>query len=518
VAGKTPGTYLVVARTYNGLADTAKVVVSGSTGGTTRQVVLSPSSATVETGEQRQFGLTGKASDGSTFSVRPSYQVTGGTVSSSGVFQAGRTPGTYRIIGTDANTGLADTSAITVTADEDDGNDGGTIASVSVSPSSTGIRVGDTQQLSATVRDGNGNTVGSAQVTWTSSNRSVATVSASGVVTGLSGGQTTVTATAGGKSDDASITVTSVAPPPPPNPGGTGNFSSCEDLPSAGRVVNVSSSSALSSALSNAQPGDRIVLAPGTYSGNKSFSNRSGTQSQPIVLCGPRSAVITGDIRPTGIRYWIFQGFTIRDAFQAFYATNSSNNQVRGLEIYNVGQEAVRFRCGSSDNIIQGNWIHHTGRSSTEWGEAVYIGSWSSHWSQCGGTDRSDRNQILNNKLGPNVTAEHLEIKEGTSGGVIRGNTIDGSGMVQTQSWNDSWAEIKGNNYLIEDNVGTRSIKHGFETFASSGYGNNNTFRGNRAEQIPSSGYGFKVTSGSGNVVTCDNVVTGGRLADVSCR
>ena len=38
--------------------------------------------------------------------------------------------------------------------------------------------------------------------------------------------------------------------------------------PTSGNVKNVSSSSALEDALSSASPGDHIVVAPGTYSGN----------------------------------------------------------------------------------------------------------------------------------------------------------------------------------------------------------------------------------------------------------
>lgn len=519
VAGKAPGNYIVVASTSNGLADTAKVVVTGSGSTTTRRVVLAPASVSLSRGEQQRFSVTGAVSDGSSFSVEPAYAATGGSVSSGGTFTAGQTSGNYRVIANDRATGLADTSAVTIVTSDDDDDD--PVASVTVSPASAVLTQGQTQQLSATVRDQAGNTLSSATVSWISSNTGTATVSSAGLVRAVAAGNVTITASSGGKQDDAAITITGNDPaPPPPPPGGSGSFAVCENLPAADRTVNVSSQSALASALSNAQPGDRIVLAAGTYSGNKSINSRSGTQAKPIVLCGPRTAVLTGDMRPTGISWWIFQGFTMRDGFQSFYATRSSNNKLRGLEIYNVGQEAVHFRCGSSDNVIQGNWIHDTGRSNAEWGEAIYIGSWVSHWSQCGsGPDQSDRNQILDNKLGPNVRAEHLEIKEGTTGGVIRGNTIDGSGMVQTQSWNDSWAEIKGNDWVIEDNQGSKTIKYGFQSFVqTSGWGNRNVFRGNRVDQLPSGGMGFQISGGSGNVVACDNAVTGGQLANVSCR
>lgn len=84
------------------------------------------------------------------------------------------------------------------------------VKSVTVSPSSATVAVGATQQLTATV---NPSTTG-ATVTWSSSNSSVATVSATGLVTGVNPGSATISASAGGKTGRSAITVSS--PPPPP--------------------------------------------------------------------------------------------------------------------------------------------------------------------------------------------------------------------------------------------------------------------------------------------------------------
>jgi acid phosphatase type 7 len=99
------------------------------------------------------------------------------------------------------------------------------VKSVVVSPSSASIVVGATRALSATVSPGGTG----ATVTWTSTNDAVATVSTSGVVTGVAAGTATVRATAGGVSGSSAITVT--AAPPPPGPGvvlvGTGDIAVC---------------------------------------------------------------------------------------------------------------------------------------------------------------------------------------------------------------------------------------------------------------------------------------------------
>lgn len=36
--------------------------------------------------------------------------------------------------------------------------------------------------------------------------------------------------------------------------------------------------------------------------------------------------------------------------------------------------------------------------------------------------------QIINNKIGPKVRSECIDVKENTVGGLIEGNTFDGSG------------------------------------------------------------------------------------------
>jgi uncharacterized protein YjdB len=71
--------------------------------------------------------------------------------------------------------------------------------------------VGQTVLATASPRDINNNVLGGFAVTWTSSNTAVATVSATGLITAVSAGSTTITATSSGKS--ASLVVnTSLVP------------------------------------------------------------------------------------------------------------------------------------------------------------------------------------------------------------------------------------------------------------------------------------------------------------------
>jgi uncharacterized protein YjdB len=81
------------------------------------------------------------------------------------------------------------------------------VGSVTVSPASSTVQTGETKTLSATVRDTSGAVVTDRVMTWSSSDETIATVSSAGVVTGVSAGTATITATSEGKSGSAAVTV-----------------------------------------------------------------------------------------------------------------------------------------------------------------------------------------------------------------------------------------------------------------------------------------------------------------------
>jgi hypothetical protein len=88
------------------------------------------------------------------------------------------------------------------------------VASVSVQAPSQEVDVGSTLQLTATVRDASGAELTNRTVTWTSSEESVAEVSPTGLVTGISaGGPVTITATVEGQLGTTAITVVSTIGP-----------------------------------------------------------------------------------------------------------------------------------------------------------------------------------------------------------------------------------------------------------------------------------------------------------------
>ena len=88
------------------------------------------------------------------------------------------------------------------------------VASVSLSPTSVSIEVGETTTLTVTALDAAGNVLTNRPVSWISSSASVATVSATGLVSGTAAGSASVTATVEGKAATSGVTVNPPAPTP----------------------------------------------------------------------------------------------------------------------------------------------------------------------------------------------------------------------------------------------------------------------------------------------------------------
>jgi parallel beta helix pectate lyase-like protein len=287
----------------------------------------------------------------------------------------------------------------------------------------------------------------------------------------------------------------------------------------AARIVNVSTTAQLTAAVRNAVPGDEIRMADGTYAGHFTIT-RSGTTSAPIVLTGSRAAVIDGQGIANGRTVqlqadnWRLVGFTVTNGQKGIMALGAHNTVIDRVRVFRIGDEAIHFRDNSTDNIVQNSEISDTGLNQPGFGEGIYFGQAVSNWPN-GQPDRSDRNRAINNRLGPNIRAEHLDLKEGTTGGEVRGNTFDGAGM-SGANFADSWIDVKGSGYRITGNTGANhgsgSVVDGFQThIAVTGWGRDNVFSANTAN-VGASGFGFKIqkdgSTAAGNVVCTNNTVT----------
>jgi hypothetical protein len=287
-------------------------------------------------------------------------------------------------------------------------------------------------------------------------------------------------------------------------------------LPSEGALceqptITVGTGVELQAALDGATPGDTIKLAPGTFFGNFGASV-DGSADLPIALCGGPDSVLDGGgtrkgyvLHLDGVAHWQLEGFAVRNGQKGLMADGVTSSIIRGLSVSTIGDEGIHLRRFSTDNVISSNHISDTGLRKEKFGEGIYIGSSESNW--CSITDcepdRSDRNVVEANVI-ERTTSESIDVKEGTSDGILRGNTFDGSEI----SAADSWVDIKGNGWLIEDNSGVNSPLDGFQTHEIlDGWGTDNTFRGNSAA-VNGSGFGFSLTPVRDNVVTCTNTVS----------
>ena len=82
---------------------------------------------------------------------------------------------------------------------------------IAVAPSSHTLEaIGETVELSATVRDQRNNVMSGQSITWSSGDEAVATVNEAGLVTAVRNGMAEITAQSGGLSSDAAITVSQV--------------------------------------------------------------------------------------------------------------------------------------------------------------------------------------------------------------------------------------------------------------------------------------------------------------------
>ena len=164
-------------------------------------VSVSPTTASVQAGQTVQLSATPKDANGNALTGRAVTWATGNgavaTVSSAGLV-SGVAAGTATITAT--SEGHSGTATVTVTLVP--------VASVTVTPSPASVQVSGTIQLTATLKDANGNVLSGRTIAWRSDNAGMASVNGTGLVTGVAAGSATITATSEGHSAPVPVTVT----------------------------------------------------------------------------------------------------------------------------------------------------------------------------------------------------------------------------------------------------------------------------------------------------------------------
>jgi hypothetical protein len=290
--------------------------------------------------------------------------------------------------------------------------------------------------------------------------------------------------------------------------------------------VEVTDADGLHEALDAAEPGQTIALAAGTYDGPFTIT-RSGTADAAITLCGPRDAVLDGGstdhgyvLHLDGASYWTVSGLGVTRGQKGVMLDGASYVELVSLYVDRIGDEGIHLRAGSSHNLVRDTIVQRTGLRKPEYGEGIYVGSAESNWcdiSDCA-PDRSDHNRVEGNTVRA-TTAEAVDVKEGTTGGRLVDNDLDGP----TTEAADSVVDLKGNGWTVRRNVVRARAADGIQVHVVvSQWGRGNRIVENSFHLSVSGGHAVDVVGDAreaGNVVTCDQRVRpdDGELTNVEC-
>ena len=200
-AGTTPGTFTgTVTATSGTITADATVTV---TSGVLASITVTPNPVTLAIGGTHLFTATGTDAGGNAVAVTPVWTVVAGgaTISAAGLLTAGTTPGTYVNTVQATSGGVSGRATITVTS--------GTLAAITITPSTVTLPVNGTQAYTAVGTDDSGNVVAISPV-WNVAAGGGA-ISPAGLFTAGTAPGTyanTVTATSGTITATATVTVT----------------------------------------------------------------------------------------------------------------------------------------------------------------------------------------------------------------------------------------------------------------------------------------------------------------------
>jgi hypothetical protein len=175
---------------------------SSTSSSSVKTIVVTPSVSGISVNGQQVYTATAIDSNGNTVGgltfTWTSSAIDVAPISTAGV-ATGKGGGTTQITATASDVTSSPATLTVLPA----------ILSVSMSPITATIKVGQTQQFVATAKDVNGNAVTGAPFSWSNSFSGIATVDSNGLATGVSPGTVLITASLGGvTSPVATLTVT----------------------------------------------------------------------------------------------------------------------------------------------------------------------------------------------------------------------------------------------------------------------------------------------------------------------
>ena len=336
----------VISAAFGGKTASATLTVT-TTAAVVSSIAVTPQAPIVPAGATRQLAVVATYSDATTADVTASSTFSSATpavatVGAANGLVTGVAGGTSVV--TAAFGGKTSTTTVTVPSVS--------LSSIAVTPANASVAVGGTQQFVAigTYSD-NSTAIITTSANWTSGSIANGTILASGVATGVAVGTTTITATSGGKSGNAVLTIAAAAPPPAAglnlgraasfgvlagtsitnNSGGTtlvtgdvGSPSQTTPPPVAPGFVNLTSGAVLDGALADLQ----VAITDGNgRSCDVNFPSGidlGGLTLAPGVYCYAGAINITGTLTLNGPGVYIFRtGLTLNATANAIVALSN---------------------------------------------------------------------------------------------------------------------------------------------------------------------------------------------------
>ena len=190
-----------ITASVEGVSGFATVTVSGAP---VASISVSAQSASISVGQTQQLTASVSDAGGNILNDRIMSWTTSNEASAT-VSNAGLVTGIA--LGSSTITGTSEGKSATVVVEVSVSP----VSSVSVTPQSVKLSAGQTQQLSETVTDKDGNVLSGFVIIWSSTNSASVTVSNTGLITGIAPGSSSITATIEGKIATASVNVAKAA-------------------------------------------------------------------------------------------------------------------------------------------------------------------------------------------------------------------------------------------------------------------------------------------------------------------
>jgi hypothetical protein len=263
------------------------------------------------------------------------------------------------------------------------------------------------------------------------------------------------------------------------------------------RIVVVDNETTLIATMRNAVAGDTIAVAGGTYTGDMNQSGdpgnlpngtgyfwigNDGAAGEPIVVIGKDgddpsilrgSSIDSGYVIHVTGNHVVLKNLTIHTADKGVVFDNSSHSILEDCQIYNSGAELVHVRDSSCNVTISRNQLYSSGNGGRgSIGEGIYVGTDQARWGAddvpqsqwgdkaisegYGGYDwRVHNTRVLCNYLSGGISAECLDIKEGTRNTLVENNMLVGDSIglkPGAKYYDDSFIDQKGVEGTFIDN------------------------------------------------------------------